>query len=146
MCVRSIVALLVFAVLTVMGILNGGQLSAFIDTPSFLLTVGGGLLLALISYPFGTILGAIGKGFAREEMDQSTADSAGRALRGLGSSFVSAGAIGTMIGLINMGQWVTDLDAVGPGLATAAITLYYGLFINYAITEPLRRSVEKRVT
>ena len=54
MCVRSIVALLVFAILTVMGILNGGQLSAFIDTPSFLLTVGGGLLLALISYPFGT--------------------------------------------------------------------------------------------
>ncbi len=145
MCVRSIVALLLFCVLMLMGMLSGGQLHAFIDTPSFLITVAGGLLLAMISYSIGTIWGSIGKGFGGHNLDSATADEAARALRGLGSSFVSAGVIGTIIGLINIGNNLDDYDSLLPGLATAAITLYYGLFIKYAITEPLRRSVENRV-
>ena len=144
MSIRSLIAFIVFAVLTLMGILSGGALSDFIDTPSALLTVGGGLLLALISYPFRALLGAIGTGFGRDEVAGQAADEAMRVLGGLGSAFVSAGFIGTLIGLINLSQNIDDIETLGPGLATAAITLYYGIFLKYAILDPLKRSVEHR--
>ena len=144
MSIRSLISFIVFAVLMLMGILNGGALSAFIDTPSFLMTGPGGLLLALFSYPFGVLFGAIGKGLGKGEVEGPAANEAMRVLGGLGSAFVSAGFIATLISLINLTQNIDSIETLGPGLGTAAITLYYALFLKYAILDPLKRSVEHR--
>ena len=104
----------------------------------------GGLLLALFSYPFGVLFGAIGKGLGKGEVEGPAANEAMRVLGGLGSAFVSAGFIATLISLINLAQNIDSIETLGPGLGTAAITLYYALFLKYAILDPLKRSVEHR--
>ena len=117
----------------------------FVDTPSVLITIGGGLVLALINFPIADLFGAIGTGFGSSGLGQEEGTKAARALQALGSSFVGAGVIGTVVGLVNMGHAVDDPSAVWPGIATALITTFYGLMLNYAVIAPLRRSVVSRI-
>jgi flagellar motor component MotA len=94
------VLLFVAFVMLVMGILAGGTLAAFVDAPSLIIVLG-------ISVPLVYV-----RGFSWKR------------LRRL---LVSAGAIGTMTGLIHMLQNLDDPAQLGPGIATAFITLYYAL-------------------
>jgi len=143
---RSVIALILFFVLIGMGIIAGGDISAFIDTPSAFITIGGGLLLSLISFSFGDLFGAIGTGFGNSDLSQEEGDNAARALGALGSSFVGIGVIGTVVGLINMGQNIDDPASAWAGVATALITTFYGLILQYAVIRPLRRSVVSRTS
>ena len=52
------------------GITQGGSISGFIDTPSSMITIGGGLLLSLISFSIGDLFGAIGTGFGSSDLGQ----------------------------------------------------------------------------
>ena len=144
--VRSILAFIVFCALLVTGIMNGGQFWSFIDIPSVLITVGGGLTLTLINFSFGDLFGAIGMGFGGSEISVEDGRKASRALGALGSSLIGAGVIGTMIGLVNMGTAIDDYASAGPGVATAIITTFYALVLNYAVVAPLRRSIVNRTS
>ncbi len=143
---RSVIALILFFLLIGLGITSGGVFSAFIDVPSALITIGGGLLLSLISFSPGDLFGAIGTGFGSSDLGQEEGDNAARALQALGSSFVGVGVIGTVVGLINMGQNIDDPSSAWPGVATALITTFYGLILQYAVITPLRRSVISRTS
>ena len=92
------VLLFVAFVMLVTGILAGGTLAAFIDAPSMFIVLG-------ISLPLVYVRGFTWKRFRR--------------------LLVSAGAIGTMTGLVLMLQNLDDPAQLGPGMATAFITLYY---------------------
>jgi flagellar motor component MotA len=92
------ILLFIAFVMLVMGILAGGTLAAFIDAPSLLIVAG-------ISLPLVYVRGFSWQRFRR--------------------LIVSAGAIGTMTGLIHMLQNLDDPAQLGPGIATAFITLYY---------------------
>ena len=94
------VLLFVAFVMLVMGILAGGTVGAFIDAPSLLIVIG-------ISVPLVYV-----RGFSWKR------------LRRL---LVSAGAIGTVTGLVLMLQNLDDPAQIGPGMATSLITLYYAL-------------------
>lgn len=142
--IRSIIAIVAFFFLISSGIMMGGEISSFIDIPSVIITVGGGLVLALINFSIADLLAAIGTGFGSSGLGQEESARAARALRALGSSIVCAGAIGTIIGLINMGQNLDDPSSIGPGVATALITIFYALILNCAVIAPLRRSVVSR--
>jgi flagellar motor component MotA len=87
-------------VMLLMGILAGGTLAAFVDAPSMIIVLG-------ISVPLVYV-----RGFSWKR------------LRRL---LVSAGAIGTVTGLVLMLQNLDDPAKIGPGMATALITLYYSL-------------------
>ncbi len=92
------ILLFIAFVMLVMGILAGGTLGAFIDAPSMFIVLG-------ISLPLVCVRGFSWQRFRR--------------------LLVSAGAIGTMTGLIHMLQNLDDPAQLGPGIATAFITLYY---------------------
>ena len=92
------VLLFVAFVMLVTGILAGGTLAAFIDAPSMFIVLG-------ISLPLVYVRGFSWQRFRR--------------------LLVSAGAIGTMTGLIHMLQNLDDPAQLGPGIATAFITLFY---------------------
>ena len=144
--VRSVLALILFFALIGMGITSGGAVSAFIDVPSALITIGGGLLLSLISFSIGDLFGAVGAGFGSSNLGREEGASAARALKVLGSSFVGIGVIGTVVGLINMGHNLDDPSDAWAGVATALITTFYGLILQYAVITPLRRSVISRTS
>ncbi len=94
------ILLFIAFVMLLMGILAGGTLAAFIDAPSMFIVLG-------ISVPLVYVRGFTWKRFRR--------------------LLVSAGAIGTVTGLVLMLQNLDDPAQIGPGMATALITLYYSL-------------------
>tara|TARA_R100001594_G_scaffold122577_1_gene158743 strand:+ start:353 stop:697 length:345 start_codon:yes stop_codon:yes gene_type:complete len=94
------ILLFIAFVMLLMGILAGGTLAAFVDAPSMFIVLG-------ISLPLVYVRGFSWKRFRR--------------------LLVSAGAIGTVTGLVLMLQNLDDPARIGPGMATALITLYYAL-------------------
>ena len=159
----------------VMGILNGGSLSHFIDVPSLLLTVGGALAAFLIATSLQEVVGIIGlvgyafwfpdKYYAKThpEMfeafklpmptpatDEELASLRGKLERGaellrrLRPYPIGMGAVGSMIGVINMLGNLDDPAAIGLGLATALITVFYGLVITFLLVIPLSQKLEAR--
>ena len=92
------VLLFVAFVMLVTGILAGGTLAAFIDAPSMFIVLG-------ISLPLVYVRGFSWQRFRR--------------------LLVSAGALGPVTGLGLMLQNLDDPAKIGPGMATALITLYY---------------------
>ena len=55
----------------------------------------------------------------------------------LGSYFPAWGMIGTLIGLVQMLANLSDPSKVGPGMATALLTTFYGAFMAYLFMVPI---------
>jgi chemotaxis protein MotA len=51
--------------------------------------------------------------------------------------FPAWGMIGTLIGLIQMLKNLSDPSKVGPGMATALLTTFYGAFMAYLLMQPI---------
>lgn len=59
------------------------------------------------------------------------------------SSFAPAfGMIGTLIGLINMLGNLTDMDALGPNMAIALVTTFYGVILANLVFTPLAKKLK----
>ena len=93
---RAGILLFVAFVMLLMGILAGGTVGAFIDAPSILIVLG-------ISLPLVYVRGFSWQRFRR--------------------LLVSAGAIGTVTGVVLMLQNLDTPEKIGPGMATSLITL-----------------------
>lgn len=59
----------------------------------------------------------------------------------LGPAF---GMIGTLIGLINMMKTLSDIDSVGPNMAVALITTFYGSLLSNVIFMPISNKLRVR--
>ena len=119
----------------------GSNLPAMIDPPSLIITLGGtiaALLFAGQSIP--NMFGAVFSGGAGADDLRSAA----RAWELTGAFSLAMGAIGTFIGLIIMLKNMDDPDAIGPGMAIALLTVFYGLILSFGIALPLRSRLEDR--
>lgn len=56
----------------------------------------------------------------------------------------SFGMIGTLIGLVQMLQNMSDPSSIGPAMAVALITTFYGAVITHCIAVPLKKKLEIR--
>ncbi len=195
--------------LIVASIVIGGSPGAFINIPSLLITVGGGLAAGLAGYPLGEFVGglkailktikpAVGDPLetvnflteiakkARKEgilalesdIDQfyskdpflgnimrmlidgleieeirSTAENSMAQVdqklstevavwEALGDLFPAFGMIGTLIGLIQMLQNLSDPSALGPGMAVAMITTLYGAILANTLCIPVAKKLK----
>jgi chemotaxis protein MotA len=202
MDITTIVGLIAGFTLIIMGILNGGVLSSFIDTPSLLITVGGTFAATLVNHPLQTVVGMVSValktfvykslpptelietivGFAetaRREgilaLEQAASEvgdpfmgtgirlavdgtepeliqtiletelafieerhkSGAKIFSFMGSAGPAFGMIGTLVGLVNMLQNLDDPSAIGPGMATALITTFYGAVLANMIFIPM---------
>ncbi|MED5414633.1 MAG: MotA/TolQ/ExbB proton channel family protein, partial [Candidatus Latescibacterota bacterium] len=54
------------------------------------------------------------------------------------------GGIGTIIGLVIILKNMDDPAALGPGMAVALLTVFYGLFVAYAVALPLQTRLRSR--
>lgn len=202
MDITTIVGLIAGFTLIIMGILNGGELGSFIDTPSLLITIGGTLAGTLVNHPLQTIVGMVSVGLktfmykslppteliekivgfaetARREgilaLEQAASEvedpfmgtgirlavdgtepeliqtiletelafieerhKAGASIFNyMGQAGPAFGMIGTLVGLVNMLQNLDDPSAIGPGMATALITTFYGAVVANLIFIPM---------
>ncbi len=195
--------------LIIISIVIGGSPGAFINVPSLLITVGGGITAGMAGFPLGefingfkAILKAINPGvpnpietidflteiakkarkegilaleadidnfYAKDsflgdimrmlidgleiEEIKSTAESSMAQVEqklstevavweALGDLFPAFGMIGTLIGLIQMLQNLSDPSALGPGMAVAMITTLYGAILSNALCIPVSKKLK----
>lgn len=209
MDITTIVGLIAGFTLIVMGILDGGELSSFVDIPSVFITIGGTIAATLVNHPLQTIVGMVGVamktffhkslppteliekivGFAetarregilaleqavQEVDDPFMATGIRLAVDGtepeliqtiletelqfieerhragsgvfafMGSACPAFGMIGTLVGLVNMLQNLDDPSAIGPGMATALITTFYGAVVANLVCIPMAGKLKIR--
>jgi len=195
--------------LIIISIVIGGSPGAFINVPSLLITVGGGITAGMAGFPLGefisglkAMLKAIQPGmpdpletvdflseiakkarkegilaleadidsfYARDpffgdvmrmlidgleiEEIRSTAESSMAQIEQklsteisvwetLGDLFPAFGMIGTLIGLIQMLQNLSDPSALGPGMAVAMITTLYGAILANTLCIPVSKKLK----
>ncbi len=128
-------------ILTTLMVGIGSNLSAMIDPPSLIITVGGTLAALLFAgQSIGNMFGAV----FSADAEPAQLHAAARAWELTGAFALSFGAIGTIIGLVIMLKHMDDPSAIGPGMAIGLLTLFYGLIIAFAIALPLRSRLEDR--
>lgn len=64
--------------------------------------------------------------------------------KGLGTMAPAFGMIGTLIGLVNMLQNLEDPSSIGPAMAVALLTTFYGAVLANVVFLPLAKKLEDR--
>lgn len=119
----------------------GSNLSLMIDGPSTIIVIGGCLALLLFSgQNIGNMFSAVFSGNATSEQLLNAAD----AWRLAAIFALALGGIGTIIGLVIMLANMEDPAAIGPGMAIGLLTIFYGLFVAYAVAMPLEMRLRQR--
>ena len=74
-----------------------------------------------------------------QELEQSIEryDTAEKVFRGVGETAPGLGMLGTLVGLVQMLNNMQDPSSVGPAMAVALLTTFYGAFIAQVIAIPL---------
>jgi len=94
--------------------LNRGAI-IFIDIPSILIVLLVGGSLGMASYKGGGFVGY---------------------MKACKKHFISAGILGTVIGMIQILQNLSNPEHIGPGLAIALLTIFYGVIL-YCIADAI---------
>ncbi|MEC8932273.1 MAG: MotA/TolQ/ExbB proton channel family protein [Candidatus Latescibacterota bacterium] len=119
----------------------GSNLSSFIDAPSLIFVIPGALaLLVFAGLGVGNMFGAVFSADATSEQLTAAAD----AWEHTGIYAQAMGGIGTIIGLVIILKNMDDPAALGPGMAVALLTVFYGLFVAYAVALPLQTRLRSR--
>lgn len=64
--------------------------------------------------------------------------------KGMGTMAPAFGMIGTLIGLVNMLSNLSDPDAIGPAMAVALLTTFYGAVLANVMFLPIAKKLEER--
>ena len=105
---------------------------------------------AFMKNSFQMIVDSVDQEKVKEQMDCWLANlddrhSADRAFYDKGAELGPAfGMIGTLIGLINMLQNMSDIDTLGPNMAVALVTTFYGSLLANAIFLPISNKLRVR--
>jgi chemotaxis protein MotA len=195
--------------MVLMGIMSGGPLSLFINTPSVMIVLGGTIGIIFINYPLKEVLGVAGviknvffaqlqdvQGLIPRFVDFATRarregilalESAAAELNdpffkqglelvidglepasirdiletevehieqrhkkgadilnSMGAFSPAMGMIGTLIGLVQMLQSMSDPSSIGPAMAVALITTFYGSILANMIALPMAGKLSTR--
>ena len=174
MDITTIVGLISGFTLLIMGIYNGGDLSSFVDVGSFLIVVGGSFAACLIGFPLLDIVrfpgvlryafyipGSYGRIAFPEQYPSDPSQMAKAAesaatieeelklgivmLKQLKTYAMAFGWMAVLIGVIIMLGHLDDPKAIGPGMALALISMFYGVVIAYLLCVPLKTKLERRL-
>ena len=134
-----IVGLVVVALGLAAGI--GSNIPPFVDPPSLIIIATFVLgVLWIAGTPVGQMLRAV---FASDLSSVNLGDAA-RGWELARTAAVVAGITGTVVGAVIMAKNLDDLADLGPGLAIAVLTIFYGLLVGYGICLPCQYYVERR--
>ncbi len=72
-------------------------------------------------------------------------ENAERVFRGIGDSAPALGMIGTLVGLVQMLQQMDDPASIGPAMAIALLTTFYGVFLAQVIFLPMADKLQLKM-
>ena len=137
-----LVAGLLFVLLLGAAMGSGGSIASFIDPPSLMITVGGGMLLTLIAHGrqgMSAMLRVSKEGGSKPQFEFAQTVASGAA-----KQFERVGWLGTGIGVIQMLQNLDDPRSIGPAMAIAILCPLYAHLISASIFHPIARDLEAR--
>ena len=137
-----LIAGLLFVLLIGAAMASGGSIASFIDPPSIMITVGGGMLLTLIAHGRQGIIGM--RKVSKEGGSRAQFEFAQTVATGAAKQFERVGWLGTGIGIIQMLQALDDPKSIGPAMAVAILCPLYAHLISASIFHPMARELEAR--
>ena len=130
------------AIITAFMVGIGSNLPIMIDPASLIIVLGGTLGMLLFgSSSIPTMFKTIFSGTATVEELQAGV----KGWKMASAYSLASGGIGTIIGLVIMLKYMDDPAAIGPGIAIALLTTFYGIVLSLAIFLPLQSRLEDRV-
>lgn len=127
--------------------IGGGSIESmmdFIDYPSLLVVLVGSFGITMVSFSFEEMGTAFSHAFGSEDPNDNLAKSAYFWLAVVRNLLV-VGALGTLIGLIQILENLSDPSALGPSMAVALITLFYGILFSAILPLPAFYTIQRRL-
>jgi len=118
-------------------LLYTGTLSDFIDGPSLVLVFAFIFFGAFNSFRIQDVLHTLKTLFSFQNIAENDALISYQVFRRLSELAVGGGVMGTTIGLVQMLQQLDDPSAIGPAMAVALSTTFYGLLASEVVFQPL---------
>ena len=144
MNLRIIISVTLFGALSIAAITWGHEglegLFSFIDPPSIYIVLGMVVVGALWSFPLAVIKQAFADAFSTEDIDENRASLDYEVFMRLSQLAVASGMYGNLIGLIKMLSNMDDPTAIGPAMAVALLTLFYGIILGEFVFKSMATS------
>ena len=154
MDIASVVGMFGVVALNLMAITLGGETKTFADPISVLIVLGGTYSLILFSFPLKNVI-SIGsyckyafvppKPDADEEKIRNDLEMGILILDRAKTYFQASGWIGFLIGLVRILLHLPELSdqaAIGPAMAVAMLTVFYGIIMAYLFCLPLKTKLQ----
>ena len=129
MNVRMFVAVFLLGAVICAAIILGGPLWSFLDLPSILFVTGGIFCGTLWSFDLNVTAGAFRDAFVGQSETEEQAIQSHAVFDRMANYAAASGLAGTLIGLVSMLQNMDDPTAIGPAMAVALLTLFYGVLL-----------------
>ena len=141
--------LLLFLYMLSLGGFNGNYLIRFIDLPSFFCVAGVTILILVASGRLGIFFKGIGLAFRKSYITDDGGSENDPEIKAAISAIKTAitanllgGLFGTLTALMYLLTQITDLSSLGPAVAVALITMFYGLFFAIILL-PIRERLDR---
>jgi flagellar motor component MotA len=143
----AVIGIIVTVAVLCIFIMLGSPLFIFFHVPSLSIVVLGTVFITLGTHGTSGCI-ALGKGVGRiffpawstqAEWGVSACQTVVQVARTAGTSAILLAGCGAMIGLTQMLQNLDDLSQIGPAMAVAMLTSFYGIVLNLLIFIPLAR-------
>jgi flagellar motor component MotA len=118
-------------------ILMGGNFAMFINLPSLLIVLGGGLFVTLSFHSPTAVKNALVKGWVGATNSPDELKQYRNVLGTMRTSVVGSGILGTLIGLVQMLAHLDDPTKLGPAIALALLTLVYSVLLSELYLAPM---------
>ncbi len=151
MDIASVVGMFGVVALNLMAITLGGETKTFADAVSVLIVLGGTFSLILFSFPLKNVI-SMGsyckyafvppKPDADEEKLRNDLEMGILMLDRAKTYFQAWGWIGLLIGLSLMLHYLSDPAAIGPAMAVAISTVFYGVAMAYLFCLPVKTKLQ----
>ena len=143
MNLRIIISVTLFSALSIAGITFGDGiegLASFIDPPSIYIVLGMVVAGALWSFPLAVTKQAFADALSTEDIDEDRAVLEYEVFMRLSQFAVASGMYGNLIGLVKMLSNMDDPTAIGPAMAVALLTLFYGVILGEFVFKSMATS------
>lgn len=118
-------------------IVMGGNLAMFINLPSLVIVIGGGLFVSLSFHSPTAVKNALVAGSAGTAANPHDLKNHRNVLGTIRTSVVGSGVLGTLIGSVQMLANLDDPKKLGPAIAVALLTLVYSVLISELCLAPM---------
>ena len=145
MNVRMISSIIILIGLILSAIAFGDEepliaINSFIDLPSIFVVLGVILSGTLWSFPVDRTIQAFFDACSIEVVDEERAKQGYKVFQSMAEYALGGGILGTVIGLVKMLKDMSDPTAIGPAMAVALLTIFYGVLLSEAIFKSMANS------